>query len=68
VPDVRDRPRLDAAPRTLAGYARAERTTSPQAETNMTALRAWFGRCAKGLLSMSRLKGLAAIFAITPKA
>jgi hypothetical protein len=35
---------------------------------NMTALRAWFGRCAKGLLSMSRLKGLAAIFAITPKA
>jgi sulfur transfer protein SufE len=34
----------------------------------MTALRAWFARFSKRLLSMSRLKGLAAIFAITPKA
>jgi len=33
----------------------------------MTALRAWFGRCARSLLSMSRLKGFTTVFAITPK-
>lgn len=34
----------------------------------MTALRAWFAGRARGLLSMSRLKGFTTIFAITPKA